>query len=69
MYQKQYRNQNAPEKMLNIHEVADLMGVSMPTIRRWVAQGEFPAPSRFGRAIRWPRGTVLEAIAKSREAA
>lgn len=33
----------APQDLLTIREAADLLGVSLPTLRRWDASGKFPA--------------------------
>jgi len=42
------------KSLLNVFEVAELMGVSPQTIWRWVALGNFPEPRRFTkRTIRW----------------
>ena len=41
------------DKLLNVHEVAEWLGVSDPTVRRLVAKGELPQPIRLGRLVRW----------------
>ncbi|MGA3123700.1 MAG: MerR family DNA-binding transcriptional regulator [Polyangiaceae bacterium] len=37
------RRQIEPEELLTIAEAAKLLGVSMPTLRRWDDSGKFPA--------------------------
>jgi excisionase family DNA binding protein len=42
--------------LLTAREVADRMGISLRTLWRWTATGEFPAPVRWGRSgrvVRW----------------
>lgn len=41
-------------RMLNIDEVQELLGISKPTIWRWVAEGNFPAPKALSpQTRRW----------------
>lgn len=47
------------ERMFNIQEVADRVGMSAKTIRRWVKQGEFPGPVlKRPRVHRWSAGQL-----------
>lgn len=47
-----------PEPMLTVGQVADRLGVSAMTVRRWSNDGRFPAPDvRIGR-FRWLASTV-----------
>lgn len=38
------------EKLFGVVEVAQVFSVSIPTVRRWVAEGKLPA-SRLGRRV------------------
>jgi excisionase family DNA binding protein len=49
--------------MLDVEQVAELLGVSTRHVRRLVDAGKCPAPVRLGRACRWPRPTVETWIA------
>ncbi len=49
--------------LLNVQQVAFLMGVSSRTIWRLVSLGELPAPVSLGRAKRWPREAIESYIA------
>ena len=41
--------------LLDIDQVAGLVGVSVKTIRLWMQRGAFPAPVRpGGKLMRWP---------------
>lgn len=43
------------EPMLNIEQIAKLLGVNPRSIRRWIEAGTFPCGIRIGRrAVRWP---------------
>lgn len=48
---------------------AKYLGVSRPTLHRWVKLGVMPAPARLGIAARGWRLSVLDAWVKSRESA
>jgi len=39
-------------------EVAQFFGISTRSLERLVSRGEFPAPVRLGRLVRWPRVIV-----------
>lgn len=49
--------------MLTPDQVAELLGCSTRTVRRWVGTGAMPEPVRIGGLIRWPRRTVEAWIA------
>ncbi|MGH7784320.1 MAG: MerR family DNA-binding transcriptional regulator [Candidatus Binatia bacterium] len=52
-------------KLINIHEVGRLFGVSKSTIERWIQAGKLPKPQRsFGRR-RWDY-EKLQSMRKSR---
>lgn len=59
-------------KFCRIEEVAEDLGVSTKTIRRWIEQGRFPKPLRIGlRTHVWLRSewpTKLEQLVREREA-
>lgn len=38
----------APVRLLNIHEVSKLVGVSVGSLRNWIRIGSFPQPHKFG---------------------
>lgn len=44
-------------------QVAYALGVSRPTLYRWVQIGEFPKPQKFGRITVWPVAVVRQEIA------
>ena len=47
------------DRILRLPEVAELLGVSKPTINRWFYAGEFPAPMKIGpRANGWKESTI-----------
>jgi excisionase family DNA binding protein len=46
-------------KLVSVAEVAEIIGVSKITVRRWVKAGSFPPGIRCGRRlIRWNLDTV-----------
>lgn len=51
-------------KLLRKSEVLDMLGVSYPTIWRWVRDGKFPAPREIGATdgkdgtVRWVQSEV-----------
>jgi excisionase family DNA binding protein len=60
-----------PDRLLKLPEVAELVGMSEPTVRRWTDNGEhgFPAKVKVGNyAVRWRESEILQWIA-DREAA
>lgn len=44
---------------LTVREAADLLRVSVPTIRRWIASGRLRAVRPGGRTVRVPRSEAL----------
>lgn len=44
--------------MLDVEQLAELLGVSTRHVRRLVDAGKAPQPVRLGRACRWPRPNV-----------
>lgn len=54
-----HRTTQAPDRALAPKEVARLLGVCGKTLRRLVASGKFPPPTRYSRKLlRWPASTV-----------
>ena len=51
--------------LLTIRDLTLHFSVDETTIRRWVRQGAFPAPSRIGGVVRWCPGCVDLAVGKS----
>lgn len=50
--------QSEPD-LLNVYELAAMLGCSDRTIRTWRREGMFPPPIRLGRrAIRWRKSVV-----------
>lgn len=46
--------QPAPVRLLSIHEVRELTGLSKSTIQKGTGQGWFPPPRKIGqRCVRW----------------
>jgi excisionase family DNA binding protein len=39
--------------MIDVREVAKILGISTRSVWRLVAKGELPPPIRFGRTVRW----------------
>jgi len=39
--------------LLNMEQVADLLGLTVPTVRQWNRQGKLPQPRRVGQGLRW----------------
>ncbi len=37
-----------PARLLDIHEVSKLLGVSVDSLRTWIRIGSFPQPRKFG---------------------
>jgi len=57
--------QVAPPRFLRISEVVDRIGVSRPTIYRWVAAGEFPKQIQLGaNSVVWLESSVTEWMEK-----
>ena len=56
-----------PQNELNAKGVADLLGLSVPTIERLTASGEIPS-YKIGRSRRYNRDLVLQARFKANEA-
>lgn len=44
--------------LLTADDIARLVRADVRTVRRWVREGELPAPIRIGGALRWRRATI-----------
>ena len=60
-------------RLLTVREVAEIVGIGVPTVWKWVAARTFPAPIRLSsRATRWRNDEVMgwvESRPRTREAA
>ena len=51
-------------KLLNRDQVADLVGLSIPSLYRLMQAGRFPRPLKIGlRAVRWRESEIRDFIA------
>lgn len=55
-----------PKLILNYPQTADLIGVSVSTLYRWVESGDFPQPVRLGPARVGFNAAVIEAWVASK---
>lgn len=57
-----------PARLLNIREVADLLGVSEKTVRRYLQKGAFIKPIRLnGRhSLRWKELEIIDWVNQQR---
>ena len=55
--------------LLNVKEVAEVLGVSERTIWKLASCGKVPAPLNVGRSKRWSRKALAEWIAEHHKAA
>ena len=51
-----------PALLVDVKEVAAVLGVSARTVWRLVSTGEFPPPIKLGRLSRWRRKDVLRYV-------
>ena len=52
----------AVDPLLNVHETAALLGISVPSVWRRVADGTIEHPIKLGRLSRWPQSEILAVI-------
>jgi len=52
---------------IKLPEVCRLLDVPTRSLRRWIANGKFPAGFRVGRERRWPKYVVKEWIERKLE--
>lgn len=49
------------DHLVSIKEVAELSGLSVPTLNRYEREGKMPKARRFSaRCVRWPRPIVMQ---------
>ncbi len=47
-----------PDRLIDEHETATLLGLSVRTLQAWRLRSEGPAFVRLGRAVRYQRGEI-----------
>lgn len=53
------------EQFIRKQTVVEILNISIPTLYRWMANGDFPRPVKFGRRMSaWKVRTIREYIAK-----
>jgi len=52
------------EMLLNVREVAEMLGVSERSVWRWSATGILPPGIKIGGCVRWPEETIRRWIRK-----
>ncbi len=51
--------ERAPVELLNVNEVADILGISPRTVYRLAQQGQMPRPVKLGTSlVRWHRDAL-----------
>lgn len=56
------------DPLLTAREAAPLLGVSVPTFWRRVADGTIPKPIKLGALSRWPQSEILQVIETAKAA-
>jgi predicted DNA-binding transcriptional regulator AlpA len=56
------------DPLLTAREAAPLLGVSIPTFWRRVADGTIPKPIKLGALSRWPQSEILQVIETAKAA-
>lgn len=60
-------------KLLKVGEISEWLGVSRSTIYKWISEGRFPSPIKFGAtdrsrvAARWEESTIEQWIKDRRD--
>jgi predicted DNA-binding transcriptional regulator AlpA len=57
-----------PESLLNEHDVANFVGMSLASVRRWRRVGEGPAFLKLNTAVRYRREDLVAWLASRRKA-
>jgi prophage regulatory protein len=55
---------NPPAQLIPLPEVLERLGISRPTLYRYVAAGTFPKPIKIGPMSRWLQSEVEDWIAE-----
>lgn len=50
------------DEFIPVGKVAKFLSCSVPTIYRWIANGDFPPPRKFGGSSRWSIQDIREFI-------
>lgn len=58
----------AADPLLTAREAAPLLGMSLPTFWRRVADGTIPKPLKLGVLSRWPKSEILAVIEAAKAA-
>lgn len=56
------------DPLLKDREAASLLGISVPTFWRRVADGTIPKPLKLGALSRWPQSEILTVIERAKAA-
>ncbi|TCA34338.1 AlpA family transcriptional regulator [Rhizobium leguminosarum bv. viciae] len=59
---------SAPDPLLNVKEASALLGLSVPTYWRRVADGTVTQPVKLGGLSRWPQSEVLAVVERAKAA-
>jgi predicted DNA-binding transcriptional regulator AlpA len=63
------RLKSSTKKIVNVHEVAALLGVTHTTIRYWIKRGRFLRPLPFSGKLLWDAASLEKWIAEQQGAA
>jgi predicted DNA-binding transcriptional regulator AlpA len=56
------------DPMLTAPDCASLLGMSVTTFWRWIANGRAPKPVKLGKLSRWPKSEILALIERAKAA-
>lgn len=57
------RDENLPDLLLTVKDVAEILSVGVRTVWRWTAAGEIPQPIKLGRStVRWRASEIQRYI-------
>ncbi len=57
-----------PVELIDVHELARILGCRVLTVRRWMYAGVLPPPRRLNRTVRWVRSEIEEWIRRGCQA-
>ena len=64
------QNNGLQDPMMTLKATAEYLGISHPTLLRWIEAGAIPAPIQINKRTKWLRkSTVDRAVAKMEKAA